>query len=167
MSVSHKHVIHIQLFGHIQFESYNKFHPSNYVSFTIDWLKPSFTFPKPTNPASFESLKSGVKGHGCSLHFPIKIESQNLEQGWITCKWPYPNQDQDAKLPARNGEPPGSSWDPNQGLKVMMFFAPSKSRDRSSWKKYDGFSTCKQILFSDSVWLRTTLEISGSCKQLC
>ena len=58
--------------------------------------------------------------------FKMKKESKNLEYGCIKDQGPYPNEDQDAKLPSQ--EPPAPIKAPNKDFKDIDVFALSKSR---------------------------------------
>ena len=85
-----------------------------------------------------QSPKSGLKGHGCSLPFKNKIESQNSDHGCIKDQGPYPNQDQDA-IPQSGTSSILQSH--KSGLEGHgCSFAPSKSRlmaknqDLGIWK---------------------------------
>ena len=49
--------------------------------------------PLESSKAPYEDLKD----MDVLCTFEIKIESQNLDHGYIKDQWPYPNQDQDAK----------------------------------------------------------------------
>ena len=53
--------------------------------------------PQSGTSSILQSPKSGLKGHGCSLHLQNQDESQNLEHGCMKDQWPYPNQDKDTK----------------------------------------------------------------------
>ena len=53
--------------------------------------------PQSGTSSILQSPKSGLKGHGCSLHLQNKKESKNSEYGCTKDQWPYPNQYQDAK----------------------------------------------------------------------
>merc|ERR1712114_169103 len=48
-------------------------------------------------PVSSKAPNKDLKDMDVLCTFKIKIESRNLEHGYIKDKWPYPNQDQDAK----------------------------------------------------------------------
>ena len=48
-------------------------------------------------PASFKASNEFSKDMDVLCTFKIKIESKNLDHGYIKDKWPYPNQDQDSK----------------------------------------------------------------------
>ena len=55
--------------------------------------------PNPSQklPASSKSPNKDLKEMDVLCTFKIKIESQNLDHGYIKDQWPYPIQDQDAK----------------------------------------------------------------------
>ena len=49
-------------------------------------------------PAPIKTSYEDLKDMDVLCTFKIKIESKNLEYRCIQDQWPYPNQDQDAKL---------------------------------------------------------------------
>ena len=53
--------------------------------------------PSQEPPMSFKAPNEDLKYMDVLCTFKIKIESQNLDHGYIKDQWPYPNQDQDAK----------------------------------------------------------------------
>ena len=53
--------------------------------------------PQSGTSSVLQNPKWGLKGHGCSLHLNIKIESQNSDHEYILDQWSYPNQYQYAK----------------------------------------------------------------------
>ena len=55
--------------------------------------------PKPQSETSsiLQTPNEDLKEMGVLCTFKIKIESLNLDHGFIKDKWPYPNQDQDEK----------------------------------------------------------------------
>ena len=53
--------------------------------------------PSQEPPASSEAPNQGSKDMYVFCTIKIKIEGQNLEHGSTKDKWPYPNQDKDAK----------------------------------------------------------------------
>ena len=72
-----------------------------------------------------QSPKSGLKGHGYSLHPYIKIERKNMEPECTRDQWSYPNQDQDT-----SPESGTSSVLQSQDADLMtgILFVPSKSK---------------------------------------
>ena len=56
--------------------------------------------PNPSEelPAPTKAPNQYLKDINVLCTFKIKIKSQNLEHGYLKDQWPYPNQDQDAKL---------------------------------------------------------------------
>ena len=48
-------------------------------------------------PASSKAPNEDLKDMDVLCTFKIKIESRNSDYEYIKDKWPYPNQDQDAK----------------------------------------------------------------------
>ena len=58
--------------------------------------------PSQDPPASSKAPDEDLKDMNVLSTFKTKIESQNLDQGYIKDQWSYPNEDQD-------GEPPASS----------------------------------------------------------
>ena len=83
------------------------------------------TKPQPGSSSTLQSPKWGLKGHGCSLHLQIKIESQNLDHGYTKDQWPYSNQDPDAKPQSGTSSILQS---PKSTQKTWIFFATSKAR---------------------------------------
>ena len=53
-------------------------------------------YPCQEPPVSSKSPSEDLKDVNVLCTFKFKIESQNLDHGYIKDKWPYPNQDQDA-----------------------------------------------------------------------
>ena len=53
--------------------------------------------PSQEPPVSFKAPNETLKDMYVLHNFNIKIESQNLNHGYIKDQWPYSNQDQDAK----------------------------------------------------------------------
>ena len=54
--------------------------------------------PSQEPPASSKAPNEELEDMDVLCTFKIKIESQNLDHGYIKDQRPYPNQDQDAKL---------------------------------------------------------------------
>ena len=65
-------------------------------------------------PASSNAPNEDLKDMDVLCTFKIKIESYNSDHGCIQDHWPYPNQDQDAKLQSGNSSILQS---PRSGLK--------------------------------------------------
>ena len=65
---------------------------NDHIQMKIKMLNPSQEPPTPSNPKNED-----LKDMDVPCTFKIKIESQNLKQGFIKEQWPYPNEDQDAK----------------------------------------------------------------------
>ena len=70
------------------------------VSQTSDYIQIKIKIQKPGKepPAPFKAPNQDHKDIDILCTIKIKIESRNLEHGQIKDQWPYPNQDQDAKL---------------------------------------------------------------------
>ena len=66
---------------------------SDPIQIKIKMLNPSQEPPAPTKPPNKDLKDMDVLGN-----FKIKTESRNLEYRGIKDQWPYPNQDQDAKI---------------------------------------------------------------------
>ena len=83
------------------------------VSKTIDPIKIKIKFPNPSQelPASSKAPNEGLKDMDVLCTFKIKIESKNLDHGYIKDQWPYPNK---IKMSNRTQESPASSKAPNQ-----------------------------------------------------
>ena len=66
---------------------------------TSDNIQIIIRMPNPSQepPVSSKALNEDLKDKDVLCTFKIKIESQNLDHGYIKDQWPYPNQDQDAK----------------------------------------------------------------------
>ena len=62
-------------------------------------IKINIKMPNPGQepPATSKAPNQDLKDMDVLCTFKIKIESQNLEHGYIKDQWPYPNQDQDNK----------------------------------------------------------------------
>ena len=107
-------------------------------NFELWFMKDQWPYPyqgqddKPQSGTSsiLQSPKSGVKGHGCSLHLQNQDRDPNLEHGCIKDQWPYPNQDQNAKLK------PGTSKAPNEDLKDMDALCTFKIKIESQNLEY-------------------------------
>ena len=71
---------------------------------TSDLIKINIRMPNPSHepPVFSESPNQDLKDMGVLCTFKIKIESQNSDHGCIKDQWPYPNQEQDAKLESGN-----------------------------------------------------------------
>ena len=69
------------------------------VSKTSDHIQIKIKMPNPSQerPASSKAPNEDLKDMDVLCTFKIKIESQNLDHGYIKDQGPYPNQDQDAK----------------------------------------------------------------------
>ena len=88
------------------------------ISKTSDHIQINIKMPNPSQepPVSSKFLNKDWKDMDILCTFKIKIESQNLDHGYIKDRWPYLNQDQDEN-PSQ--EPPASSKDPNEDFKDM------------------------------------------------
>ena len=64
------------------------------VSYTSDHIQIN---PSQEHPASSNEPNEDLKDMDVLCTFKIKIESQNLDHGYIKDQWLYPNKDQDAK----------------------------------------------------------------------
>ena len=93
---------------------------------TSDHIPVKIKLPNPSQepPASSKTPNQDLKDMGVLCTSKTKIESQNLDHGYVKDQGPYPNQDQDAKPKSGTS---ASSKAPNQDLKDMVFFASSKS----------------------------------------
>ena len=81
--------------------------------------------PQSETSSFLQSPKSGLKGPGCSLH----LQNQDRAEIWILGVPKTSDHIQiKIQIPNSSQEPPVSSKAPNQDLKDMEFFAPSKSR---------------------------------------
>ena len=69
------------------------------VSKTSDYIQIKIKMPNPSQepPASSKAPNEDLKDMDVLCTFKIKIESINLDHGYIKNQWPYPNQYQDAK----------------------------------------------------------------------
>ena len=69
------------------------------VSKTSDHIQIKIKIPNLCQepPASSKAPNEDLKDMDVLCTFKIKIESQNLDHGYIKDQWPYQNQDQDAK----------------------------------------------------------------------
>ena len=69
------------------------------ISKNSDPIQNKTKMPNPSKepPASSKAPNEDLKDMDVLCTFKIKIESQNLDHGYIKDQWPYPNQDQDAK----------------------------------------------------------------------
>ena len=76
-----------------------------------------------------QSPKSGLIGHGCSLHLQIKIDDKYLEDGHIKDHWPYLNHDQDANPWSRTSSILQS---PKSGPKGHRCYLQLQNQDRES-----------------------------------
>ena len=73
---------------------------SAYGCIKEQWPYPSQdqdTKPLSGTCSALQSPKSGLKGHGCSLHIQNQDRESKFGKKCIKDQWPYPNQDQDAK----------------------------------------------------------------------
>ena len=61
--------------------------------------------PSQEPPASSKAPNEDFKAMNILYNFKIKIESQNLDPGYIKDQGPYQNQDQDAKLQSGASSP--------------------------------------------------------------
>ena len=59
-------------------------------------IKNKMSNPSQEPPASSKAPNEDLKDMDVLCTFKIKIESQNLDHGYIKDQWPYPNLDQDA-----------------------------------------------------------------------
>ena len=59
-------------------------------------IKVKMPNPSQETPASSKAQNENLKEMDFLFAFKIKIESQNLDHGYIKDQWPYPNQNQDA-----------------------------------------------------------------------
>ena len=105
--------------------------PSMGVSKTSDHIQINIRMPNPSQepPASSKAPNEDLKDMDVLCTFKIKIESKNLEHGYIKDQGPYQNLDQDAKIPVRNLQRPPKSQ--MRTYRTWMFFAPSKSRQEA------------------------------------
>ena len=85
-----------------------------------------------------QSPKSGLKGHGCSLHLQNHSEGKKSKDGCIKNHWPYQNQDQDSNP---SEETPASSKDPNQDSKVMDFLCTFNMKIKTICKSRSRYQT--------------------------
>ena len=76
-------------------------------------------------PVSSKAPNQDLKDMDVLCTFKIKIESQNLEHGFIKDQWPYPSK---IKIPNPSQEPQASSKAPTQDLKDMDVLGTFKSR---------------------------------------
>ena len=85
---------------------------------TSDHIQIKIKIPNPSQepPASSKSPNEVLKDMDVLCTFKIKIESQNLDHGFINDQQPYQNPEQDSKP---RQEPPASSKAPNEDLKDM------------------------------------------------
>ena len=69
------------------------------VSKTTDNIQIKIKMQNPSQepPASSKAPNKDLKDMNVLCTFKIKIDSQNLDHGYIQDQQPYPNQDQDAK----------------------------------------------------------------------
>ena len=69
------------------------------ISKTSDYIQIKINMPNPSQepPASSKAPNEDLKDMDVLCTFKIKIESQNLDHGYIKDQWPYQNQYQDAK----------------------------------------------------------------------
>merc|ERR1711954_628762 len=88
------------------------------ISKTNDHIQINIKMPNPSQepPASSKAPNEDFKDMDVMGTFKIKIESQNLDHGYIKDQGPYRNQDQ---KPNPSQEPPASSKAPNEDLKDM------------------------------------------------
>ena len=86
-------------------------------------IKIRMSNPSYEPPVSSKAPNEALKDMDVLCTFKIKIESQNLDHGYI-------KDHIQIKIKMQNStqEPPASSKAPNEDLKDMMFFASSKSR---------------------------------------
>ena len=66
---------------------------------TSDYIQIKIKMPNSSQepPASSKAPNEDLKDMDVLCTFKIKIESQNLDHGYIKDQWPYANQDRDAK----------------------------------------------------------------------
>ena len=66
---------------------------------TSDHIQINFRMPNPSQepPASSKAPNEDLKDMDVLCTFKIRIESWNLDHGFVKEQWPYPIQDQDAK----------------------------------------------------------------------
>ena len=83
--------------------------------------------PSQEPPASSKAPNEDLKDMDVLCTFIINIESQNSDHGYIKDKWPYPNQDQDAKPKSGTSSPHQS---PKSGLRGNVFSLHLQNDDR-------------------------------------
>ena len=83
--------------------------------------------PQSGTSSVLQSPKSGLKGHGCSLHLQIKMERQNSDSGCTKVQWPYPNKGEDAKPKSETSRVLVS---PKSGIKGHWFSLRLQNQDR-------------------------------------
>ena len=70
---------------------------------TYDHLQIKIKMENPSQEPSVPSRAPNqeLKDMDALCTFKIKIERQNLDHGYTKDQWPYPNQDEDAKLQSK------------------------------------------------------------------
>ena len=94
-----------------------------------DHIQIKIKMPNPSQepPLSPKAPNEGLKDMDVLCTLKIKIESPNLDQGYIKAHWPYPNQEKDAKT---FQEPPASSKAPKKDFKDMQVLRTFKIKTR-------------------------------------
>ena len=88
------------------------------LSKTSDNIQIEIKMPNPSQepPASSKAPNQDLKDMDVHCTFKIKIESKNLDHGYIKGQWPYPNK---IKMQNPTQEPPAPIKAQNQDLKDM------------------------------------------------
>ena len=84
-------------------------------------------------PASFKAPNEDLKDMDVLCTFKMKIESKNLDHGYIKDQWPYPNK---IKMPNPTQESPASSKAPNEDFMDMDVLCTFKIKKESQNSDY-------------------------------
>merc|ERR1711954_205812 len=94
------------------------------VSKTSDYIQIKIKMPNPSQepPVSSKAQNEGLKDMDVLCTFKIKIESKNLDHGYMKDQWPCQNQDQDAKPQSGTSSAPKAPNEDLQDIDVSCTF---------------------------------------------
>ena len=108
------------------------------VSKTGDQIQIKIKMPNPSKepPASSKAPNEDLKDMDVLCTLKIKIESLNLDHGFVKDKWPYPNQDKKAKPKLGTSSVLQSPKSRNKDMDVHCTFKfKIKSQNFGTWVK--------------------------------
>ena len=121
------------------------------VSKTSDYIQIKIKMPNQNQEPSASSIapNDDLKDMDVLCTFKIKIESQNLDNGYIKDQWPYLNK---IKLPNSSQEPSASSKAPSLDLKDMYVLCNFKIKKDLFLDIVSGLWYTNDLNFSSQSW---------------